>query len=393
MDNEELSRFCEHIGRRRKAAGLTQRQLAEAARVSVGVVRDLEQGLTARPRPDSIRRLTAALSSALHGTGANNRGQTSGAGQSTAGGGILDISILGPITAARDGQSLPLGPARRRAVLGLLAASPRETVSRARLTEALWGDDPPAHSATMIHSHVSVLRRSLDPEHSPHSRHGLIVSAEQGYRLNTARCALDLIRFTERAATARGAARAGQPEDAVAAWADAVALWRGDPLGDVDLLSGHPAVLSLARLRGRAILEYAEAAARLDQYGDSLPHLEWLAEREQLNERAWACLMIALAATGYHASALDAFGRVRRRLREELGMLPGAELAAAHMQVLRQQASGPLRPGPLAITSRPASASKASPARAASTCSPCWPNAPGQQSAPAAGSEPATTAW
>jgi hypothetical protein len=33
-------------------------------------------------------------------------------------------------------------------VLGLLAASPRETVSRARLTEALWGDDPPAHSAT-----------------------------------------------------------------------------------------------------------------------------------------------------------------------------------------------------------------------------------------------------
>jgi DNA-binding SARP family transcriptional activator len=57
--------------------------------------------------------------------------------------------------------------------------------------------------------------------------------------------------------------------------------------------------------------------------------------------------MIALAATGQHASALDAFGQVRRRLREELGMPPGPELAAAHLRVLRQQvprAAGGARP-------------------------------------------------
>jgi DNA-binding SARP family transcriptional activator len=50
--------------------------------------------------------------------------------------------------------------------------------------------------------------------------------------------------------------------------------------------------------------------------------------------------MIALAATGQHAAALDAFGQVRRRLREELGMPPGPELAAAHLRVLRQQVPG-----------------------------------------------------
>jgi transcriptional regulator with XRE-family HTH domain len=81
---EELGRFGEHIGRRRKAAGLTQRQLAEAARLSVGVVRDLEQGQTARPRPDSIHRLTAVLGIARHGNGENYRGRTSRADQASA---------------------------------------------------------------------------------------------------------------------------------------------------------------------------------------------------------------------------------------------------------------------------------------------------------------------
>jgi DNA-binding SARP family transcriptional activator len=353
MDDEELIRFRQHIGRQRKAAGLTQRQLADLAQLSVGVVRDLEQGLTARPRPDSIRRLAAALSTAQRRNNAGYTDRASQAGHSGAADGVLEVRILGTITAARGGQSLPLGPARRRAVLGLLAASPRETVSRARLTEALWGDDPPQHSATMIHSLVSSLRRSLDPERSPHSRDGLIISAESGYRLNTAQCALDLSRFLELAAAARAAARAGRTAEAIVAWADALALWRGDPLGDVDLLSGHPVALSLSRLRSRAILEYADAAAGLDQYDDSLPYLEWLAEREPLNERAWAALMIALAGTGRHASALDAFGQVRHQLREELGMPPGPELSAAHLRVLRQQVAR----GPVPGRARPAAVS------------------------------------
>ena len=38
-------------------------------------------------------------------------------------------------------------------------------------------------------------------------------------------------------------------------------------------------------------------------------------------------------------------------------------------------------------------ASTASPAKAASTCSPCWWSAPGPRSAPAAGSKPAPTGW
>jgi DNA-binding SARP family transcriptional activator len=340
-NDDTLRAFRELIGPQRKAAGLTQRQLAQAARVSIGVVRDLEQGLTARPRRDSVQRLAAALGIVLRPNGAEYTNRASFTSYLTVGsadpGGALQISILGAISAWRGGVSLPLGPARRRAILGLLAASPQEIVSRGQLTDALWGDSPPEHAATMIQSQVSALRRVLDPRHPAQARNGLIVSAGSGYQLNTARCSLDVTSFQRLGAEARAALRGGRPAAACAAWADALALWRGDPLSDVDSLSGHQVVLSLARQRGRAIVEYAEAAERLERCEGPLHLLEGLCEREPLNERAHAGLMIALAGTGQHAAALNAFERVRRRLRDDLGLLPDPELAAAHVRVLRQQ--------------------------------------------------------
>ena len=46
---------------RRRAAGLTQQELAELAQVSVGTVRDLEQGRTRRPRRGSVSKRAGML--------------------------------------------------------------------------------------------------------------------------------------------------------------------------------------------------------------------------------------------------------------------------------------------------------------------------------------------
>ena len=51
----------EFLRGRRRVAGWTQRGLADAAGLSVGVVRDLEQGVSARLRRDSLERLAAVL--------------------------------------------------------------------------------------------------------------------------------------------------------------------------------------------------------------------------------------------------------------------------------------------------------------------------------------------
>src|ERR1022692_3222281 len=51
----------EFLRGRRRVAGWTQRGLADAAGLSVGVVRDLEQGVSAPPRPGSVERLAVVL--------------------------------------------------------------------------------------------------------------------------------------------------------------------------------------------------------------------------------------------------------------------------------------------------------------------------------------------
>jgi transcriptional regulator with XRE-family HTH domain len=53
--------FGARLQRERRAAGLTQEELAERARLSARAVSDLERGAKRAPRPDTLRRLAAAL--------------------------------------------------------------------------------------------------------------------------------------------------------------------------------------------------------------------------------------------------------------------------------------------------------------------------------------------
>ena len=82
-------------------------------------------------------------------------------------------------------------------------------------------------------------------------------------------------------------------------------------------------------------MHYAEAAGRLGCHDRALPHLRLLADRDPLNERACACLMITLAACGEQAAAFAAYEQIRRRLDDEFGIRPGPELAGAHLRILR----------------------------------------------------------
>ena len=60
-EDESVARLISSIRERRRVAGLTQQELAAVAGVSVGVVRDLEQGVTVRPRAEALRRLAMSL--------------------------------------------------------------------------------------------------------------------------------------------------------------------------------------------------------------------------------------------------------------------------------------------------------------------------------------------
>jgi DNA-binding SARP family transcriptional activator/tetratricopeptide (TPR) repeat protein/DNA-binding XRE family transcriptional regulator len=318
----------------RQKAGLTQRQLAAAAGVSVGVVRDLEQGRTTRPHGESVRRLARALrlsrrqardlSPAARGTLESPAGPPRGPA------GELRIGVLGPLAAWRRDVPVMVGPPMQRAVLGLLALYPGTGLSRSAIIDALWPDDPPKTAASMVQSYISRLRRVLGPG-------GPVGTAGNGYRLEPADCEVDLRAFGALVGRGREARAAGVPSTACQAYADALALWRGDPLADCDVLQGHPAVVRLSQQKADAVTAYAEAAIAARCPHRILPQLRELTDREPLNERAHALLMLALAGSGQQAAALEIFDRMRRRLDHEVGLRPGPELTAAQTQVLNQQ--------------------------------------------------------
>ena len=73
---------------------------------------------------------------------------------------VADLRLdLATLEASRGGRILHLYPACRKLLEVLMQSSPA-AVTRARLEEALWGDDPP--DGDMLRSHVYELRRSVD---------------------------------------------------------------------------------------------------------------------------------------------------------------------------------------------------------------------------------------
>ena len=324
---------------RRRAAGLTQQELADLARVSLGTVRDLEQGRTHRPGRSSLVRLASVLGldAARLQTVVRSAPKRASRGRRRQRALGLQLRILGPVEAWRDGAQVELGEPRQRAVLGLLALHPNAQVRREALIDAVWGDDPPEGAAQVIQTYVSRLRRLLDPGRPPRDARGLVVSGGTHYRLRVTGEQLDLLSFQQLADGAGAAAAAGELGAACHAYELALELWRGEPVGDVDALQNHPAVVRMQRARAAVVLDYADLAGQSGHADQVLGYLADLVSREPLNEKACARLMLTLAALGQQAAALHAYEELRLRLDEQLGVLPGPELTEAHIRVLRQE--------------------------------------------------------
>ena len=61
----------------------------------------------------------------------------------------MEFRILGPLEVYEDGRLLPVS-GKQRALLALLLLEPRQALSRERLVDELWGDDPPETAAKAV---------------------------------------------------------------------------------------------------------------------------------------------------------------------------------------------------------------------------------------------------
>ena len=357
VDSTPASWFGSLVRKYRREAGLTQRELAARAGLSVAALRDFEQSRRWRPRPNSLAALTDALgldpdqTASLARAAAPPRRRPDAVPSSrppqdysdftrpvysSGHGAGLWLTALGPLEAWGDGTPLYLGPPARRAVLGLLLMDPGVLVRRDTIIDVLWGDSPPRTAVGLVQAHVSRMRRLLSSHNRFGGNDGVIDSVGHAYRLSLSGTEVDLLVFRDLAKRAAAERAGGDYVTAAEFYERAVNLWRGEPFADVDVLFGHWGVTALRQELTNVLLRYAEVACALGKYHRVLSRLQALADAEPLNEPAHARLMIALAGSGQQAVAMRVYEEMRSRLDHELGLYPGEELVEAYVRVLRQ---------------------------------------------------------
>ena len=249
----------------------------------------------------------------------------------------LDFRILGPLEVWYRGERLALGGRKQRALLAILLLNSNEVVSADRLIDALWGASPPETAATALHGYVSQLRKLLEPEREARASSSVLVTEEPGYVLRTEPDQIDVERFTTLLASARNALAAGDPPAAERSLRDALALWRGPPLADLENEPfAHTELSGLADLRLAAIEERFEADLALGRESELIAHLERHIAVNPLRERPRGQLMLALYRAGRPAEALRAYQDARRALVEQVGIEPSADLRTLERQILDQ---------------------------------------------------------
>ncbi|MEU8660955.1 AfsR/SARP family transcriptional regulator [Actinoplanes philippinensis] len=254
----------------------------------------------------------------------------------------IRVGVLGPVELRRGDTVVPLSGVPQRIVLARLALAAGRAVPVADLIEALWESGPPENAIGNLHSYVSRLRRQAGAD--------VIRREPGGYRLGLPRGAVDAERVEQLAAAAGG----GDPESAAAALAEALGLWRGEPLADLaDRLVFAPDVARLAELRRHLREEWLDLRIAAGAAAGALPEIEALATAEPLRERAHLLLMRALHVTGRTPEALAVARAYRERLTDGHGVDPSPAMGRLQQRILADDPA--LRP-PERETARPADA-------------------------------------
>ncbi|WP_030039203.1 AfsR/SARP family transcriptional regulator, partial [Streptomyces resistomycificus] len=240
--------------------------------------------------------------------------------------------ILGTTQALRpDGTLVPVGGARLRALLTVLALRAGRAVPAGLLVDEVWGDgDPPADATGALQALVGRLRRALGAD--------AVASVDGGYRLAAPPDDIDLHRFERLAGEGTRALADDDPAKAAVVLDDALDLWRGPVLADLPDRTAEAARLQARHLD--ALRARHTAALALGHAERSLPELTALCDTHPLDEPLQSLRLRALRDAGRAAEALAAYEDVRRLLADRLGADPGPELRQLHGELLRPGTRG-----------------------------------------------------
>jgi predicted ATPase/DNA-binding SARP family transcriptional activator len=242
----------------------------------------------------------------------------------------IELRILGPLEVTGENGPVDLRAAKHRRLLAALALARGRACSPDALVDAVWGASPPASARKLLQVYISQLRKALQ------SREALVTSPS-GYALRSDHVSLDADRFERLLDDAVEAMEHGNPSLAVSQFERALALWRGPAYSDVmyeDFARSEAERLEEMRLT--ALEARLEALSRLGRNDEVLAEALAMARDQPLRERLQGVAMLALYRAGRQTEALDRYDELRRRLDDELGLEPSAELRTLHVRILQQ---------------------------------------------------------
>jgi YVTN family beta-propeller protein len=253
----------------------------------------------------------------------------------------VEFRVLGPIEARDGGRELSLGGPKQRALLAFFLLHANEALSRDRLIDALWGEQPPSTAAHTLDSYVSRLRKLVGRDRLTRRPPGYLFRVDTGE--------LDLDRFEQLAARAHEQLAGGDAVAAAAALRSALAVWRGPALADVLYEQSFSREAERLETRRLSVVEdRIDADLACGRSSELVGELEQLIREHPLRERLLGQLIITLYRSGQQARALEAFTAGKHRLAEELGLQPGPALQRLEQQILRHDPglAPPSRPAP-----------------------------------------------
>jgi WD40 repeat protein/DNA-binding SARP family transcriptional activator len=241
----------------------------------------------------------------------------------------VEIAVLGPLRIDEGGVSLP---PRDRVVLAALTVFFGEELCTEGLADALWGDRPPASWGKVVPGCVMRLRRVLGAK--------AIETTPRGYRLVVGVDEVDARRFERLVKRGHQLLSVGEPDRAVHLFGEALSLWRGRPLMDVEEWGpGQIEANRLDELRLNTEEALLEARLQTGLHWDVMAEAQTRVGEAPLRERRWALLAQAQYRSGRQAEALSSLRRARMILVSELGLDPGPELVGLEEAILRQDPS------------------------------------------------------
>ncbi|MFC7496294.1 MULTISPECIES: BTAD domain-containing putative transcriptional regulator [unclassified Nocardioides] len=205
-------------------------------------------------------------------------------------------------------------------------------MSADQLSDALWGERPPASAGKILQGCVVRIRKVLGWD--------AVRTSPHGYALHLSIEDLDSLRFEDQVARARELLTLGEADRAAYLLTDALDLWHGEAFADLE--SWEPAIAAgtrLSELRLEAEELRVDALLRAGRYREVLSEAQVLVRAAPLREHRWVLLARAQYQSGQQGEALRTIHQLKGVLAQHLGIDPGPDVVALETSILRQDSS------------------------------------------------------